>query len=102
MATKLPIWDRRMLELMDHCIRNKSIKQGSFMKLLGITATGTMKQIRDGRQSFRHQHFLIAAKKFNVSMDWFYGLSDTMKPTGKETTAIELAELLLAKLKTKK
>lgn len=72
------------------------------MKLLGISATGTIKQIRDGKQSFRHQHFLIAAKRFNVSMDWFYGLSDTMKSTGKETSATELAELLLAKLKMKK
>lgn len=102
MPTKLPIWDRRMFELMDHCISNKSIKtQGDFMKLLKISATSTIKQIRDGKQSFRHQHLSIAAKRFGVSMDWFYGFTDDMRRTGKETTAADLAQQLLTKLKSK-
>lgn len=81
MGTTLPIWDQRMFILMKYCIDNKidGIKnQANFMARVEILGTATMKQIRDGSQSFRHIHIQNACKLTGASVDWVYGLSTRM------------------------
>ena len=86
MATKLPIWDERMLQLLDFCIANriKCTNQKEFCKLIDIGETA-VKQIKDGKSSFRHQHILNAYKKLGVTPNYFYGLTKNMfdKPLEK-------------------
>lgn len=79
MSLKLPIWDQRMLELMDNVMNDDLYKinnQGDFLIAIGINAQSTLKQIKEGKQSFRLQHFKAAGDKFNISMDWFFGYRD--------------------------
>ena len=85
MAGKLPIWDERMLQLMNFVIAN-NIKncnsQALFCKVIGADAA-TIAQVRKNASSFRHKHVLAACKKFNVTADYIYGLSNTMLNTNK-------------------
>ena len=86
MASKLPIWDSRMLSVMDFCITNKvkCTNQNEFCDIIGIGKTA-IKQIKDGKSSFRHQHILSAYQKLGVSPNYFYGISNSMfeKPIDK-------------------
>lgn len=91
MATKLPIWDERMLAVMDYCIANriKCTNQKEFCKIIAIGET-SVKQIKDGKSSFRHQHILNAHKKFGIVPNYFYGLTKNMfeKPIEKSPLAM--------------
>jgi len=79
MAKTLPIWDRRMIELMDYCIRTGAVKnRRQFLSKIGIFTGATIKQVQDGAQSFRHKHLQAAGKLYGVSLDWIFGFSDSM------------------------
>lgn len=78
----MPIWNKRMIELIDYAVFNKMAdNQTDFLKLIGISSVKNMYQIKSGKQSFRHEHFMNACIKFGVSMDWFYGFTNVMKRT---------------------
>lgn len=105
MPKKLPIWDQRMLLLMDHCISHKIkgiTSEGNFLKKVGINSISTLTQIRNGKQSFRHIHLLKAANLLDINMNWLYGFSDTMKRNVETGTVEDLLQQALAQLKNKK
>lgn len=107
-STKKPtleIWDRRMLELMDHLIRNNKVADSyEFLGSIGFTTKSNINQIRRGLQSFRIKHFVAAAEKYKVSFDWFFGRSNTMiKPLAKkEISGIDLIKEGVRMLEAKK
>ena len=79
MPKKLPIWDERMIMIMDHCIESGLEKtQGSFLKGIGLRDQA-LKQIISGASSFRLKHIMAAAKKYNVDYNWIFGATSTMK-----------------------
>lgn len=97
-GNKLRIWDQRMFLLMQHCISTGACdSQRDFLTIIGFRETG-LAQVRQGKQSFRHQHFLAAAKKFNIDLNWFYGLPSPMKRIIKnhKTPIALLKEAVLA------
>lgn len=100
---KQPIWNTRMLELMEHCIYNRirCTSQAEWCSLVGITPPG-INQIRNtGKASFRHEHVLKAAKIFNVNINWIYGLSDERILKPEKSSPIEIIQSQLKKLKVK-
>jgi len=79
MASKLPIWDQRMFELIEITIAdpgNKIKSEEEFLQLIGINAKSTGTQVKAGKQSFRIKHIQAACKIFGRSADWFLGLTD--------------------------
>lgn len=88
---KLDIWNERMLKLMDYClIRDPKATEHSFLHSIEFTNPNNLKQVKEKKQSFRHHHFLNAAKIYNVSMDWFYGLTNRMERKKEDVNAIDL------------
>lgn len=78
MKKKLPIWDQRMLLLMDYCLANKLTgTREEFLQSIGMHKTGVY-QVKRGVGSFRLEHFYAAAKKYSVNMNWFFGLDTEM------------------------
>lgn len=79
MATKLPVWDQRMLQLMDYAVTNKikCTNQLQFCKLIGVDAA-TISQVKKKGSSFRHKHILTACKKFGIRPDYIYGFTNNM------------------------
>ena len=72
---EIPIWDQRMLALMDAVVKEK--KQGTnaeFLKSIGFNPSN-IPQVRAGARSFTHRQFKAACELYNCSMDWFYGFS---------------------------
>lgn len=101
----MPIWDERMLFLIDHAISHKLKGVTSnidFLKAVGISTMATVSQIKSGKQSFRLEHFYRAAKIFNIPMDWFFGFTDNMKRIEKDDTIDDLLIRALAISKGKK
>lgn len=90
---KQPIWNTRMLELMEHCIAGKikCTTQGEWCKLLDIETAG-IAQIRSGKSSFRHDHVLKAAKLFNINANWVYGLSNEMHRNAEKLSPIQIIQ----------
>lgn len=100
----MPIYDKRMFELIDHVISNniKGIKGNpDFIKKVGIPTLATLDQVRNLKQSFRLQHFLKAATLFEVSMDWFFGFTNKMKRTDKAQSVEDLLQQALSQVKKK-
>jgi len=99
-AKKIPVWDKRMLELMDWCIYKKLVgSEKDFLLKIGFKHSNNKKQILDGKQSFQHEQFLKASNLYNVSMEWFYGYTNYMHRATKKPTAAELLKQALAILK---
>lgn len=101
----MPIWDKRMLQLMDHVTTHKikNISDNSdFIKVVGIPTLSTISQVKASQQSFRAEHLFNASKIFNVSMDWFFGFTDNMKRDNKKETVESLLQQALTKLKANK
>ena len=102
---KLPIWDERMLYLIDHVIKNKIKGIDSAEKIitaLKMPQRSIFNQVRNKKQSFRHEHFYKACELFDVPMDWFYGFTDKMKKNTKDQTVEELLQLALVQIRSKK
>jgi hypothetical protein len=79
MAKKLPIWDQRMIMLMEHCIESDiEPSQKAFLHGLDMHEQA-IAQIRGGRGSFTQDQILAAAKKYGVDINWIFGLSPNMK-----------------------
>ena len=103
MATKIPIYDARMLALMRHCIETKLAEsQKDFLEAIGFNPTN-LKQIRKsidekGRQSFTIDHMMAACKKYKVSMDWICGFIPEMK-LARNWTAVEMLDAALVAVK---
>lgn len=77
--TKLPIWDQRMIMLMEHCLESGIEEtQASFLNGIEVSQN-VLSQIRDRKSSFRNKHILAAAKKYQIDINWIFGLSDSMK-----------------------
>ena len=96
------IWNIRMLQLMDHCVSTKkAIDQTEFLKKIGFTTTNNLKQVLEGKQSFRLEHFMNASKKWDISMEWFFGFSHTMKRKISKISAVDLIEEGLRMIKAK-
>lgn len=92
MPAKLPIWDQRMLILMDHCLSTELVaSQKEFLISVGMIPTG-IRQVRKGIQSFTLEHLFAAGRKYNINMNWFFGFDDKMS-RGKN----DLNPLLLLK-----
>ncbi len=90
MATKLKVWDSRMLQLMGMKTSGAgSITQKEFLNKVGFNHAN-ISQILSGKQSFRHEHFYKACKVYGISMDWFYGFSEEMKLKSKNATPVDL------------
>lgn len=76
---KLAIWNERMLLLMQHCLDKGQVEsQKDFFEVIGFTETN-LRQVKLGSQSFRIEHFVTAAKKYKINMNWFFGLDENMK-----------------------
>jgi len=103
MATKkLPIWDQRMLTLMDYLIADTKsgieLKQ-DFFKAIKSNHQSALARIKNGERSFTHDQIYEASKRFNVSMEWFYGFTDKMKRNNKNDSVEELLQQALTRLK---
>lgn len=102
MAQFKSITDERMFNVADYVVKNKvkGIKSYSAFAASIDMHQASLANVKNGRQSFTHDHILTACKKYNISADYLYGLSTDMfrKPA---TSPIEKIEQALAELKTK-
>lgn len=79
MVKPLPIWDRRMLLLMRHCIdTGKAESQKDFLVSIGMKPSN-MYQIKQGSRSFTINQIVAAAKKYKVNINWICGIESSMK-----------------------
>lgn len=101
MAIKLKIWDARMFLLIDNTVGRVPGFDllEDFVEAIEFPSVSNLKQIRDGKSSFRLNHFMAACKRFNLSMDWFMGFTNEMHRKGTQPAAIELLEAAVAALK---
>lgn len=90
MANKLPIWDVRMLDLMAFLIFSKVIEMEKdfFIKVGFPYQNGS--QLKTGKQSFRHEHILKAAKLWKIDLNWIYGITSRMMMEPKNIGPIDL------------
>ncbi len=89
MATKLPIYDERMLQFMKYCIEEgMAPNRKSFFTALEMHDSAYF-QIIEGRQSFTLKQIQIVAEHFNLDINWLFGLSETMLRKDNSSSAIE-------------
>lgn len=100
MSTTLKIWDERMFQLMDLLIYNKTVStEKEFLESIGFANTNNIKQVREGKQSFRHQHLLAASEQYNINMNWLYGRTSSKSFKEKAQSPIDLISDALLILK---
>ena len=79
MATKLQIWDQRILLLMRHCIDLQLCDtQKEFLESIGFQPTN-LRQVKNGDQSFTLEQMYQAAVKYKINMNWVFGLDNEMR-----------------------
>lgn len=75
---KIPIWNQRMILLMQHCIDSEIVtNQKEFLESIDFLPNN-MKYVREGRQGFTISHMTNACKKYKVNMNWIVGIEDEM------------------------
>lgn len=90
MTKKIPIYDQRMFELLEFALSSGECKtQKEFYERIGLKSIPNAYEIKQGKQSFVHAHFMKAAKSFDVDMNWFYGFSSNMKRSAKNISPLE-------------
>lgn len=75
---KLPIWDQRMLFLMQHCISNRLCTSIEFCESIDFPVAA-LSQVRNRKQSFRLDNIQRAGLKYNVNINWIMGFDQEMK-----------------------
>lgn len=96
--TRTP-WNDRMFMLMEYALSTKAANtQQEFFMGIGIKSVTNIYQKRDGSQSFTHAQLLAAAKKYEVDMNWFYGLSSSMFIKPESKSPIERIKSAIAEL----
>jgi hypothetical protein len=74
----LPIWDKRMIQLADHCVKHEVCQsRRHFCRQIGLTPEN-LPQITSGKQSFRLHHILAAAQLYGINVNWIMGLEQEM------------------------
>lgn len=72
----LPIYDKRMLELIDILKQRGNIRfTADFCRAIDIERQ-SITNIRNGKQSFQTHHILKAVQVYGISADWIYGISN--------------------------
>jgi len=95
MSKQLPIWDDRVFEFIDYCISHKiqGIKnEQDFIDKIGINSISTLKQIREGKASFRLKHLQQIGHVFGVTMDHFFGFTDRLYRDNVNVTPVEMLQ----------
>ena len=90
-----------MLKLMDYSIEKKLVKSKSEWCLAIGIASQNLSQIKSGMQTFRPEQIFNAAKLAGASVDYVYGLSNTISRQGGPQTPAELIRQALIILETK-
>lgn len=100
---KMPVWDSRMLDLMDRCIADKikCTTQEEFCEIIKFNHRG-LSQLRAGKASFRHEHIHTACKVFNKSPNYFYGFTDNDVLDEKKASPFTIIDSQLQILKGKR
>lgn len=98
----LKIWDQRMLLLMESKTSgDRSISRQEFFDSIGFNQSN-ISQIYAKKQSFKHEHFASAGELYNISMDWFYGFTNSKDRKEKKVTVEDLLKEALQMLKSKR
>jgi hypothetical protein len=93
---KLATHDARMLILMRHCIDTEICdSQKDFLASIKFSETN-LRKVRLGETSFTIEHFLNAARKYKINMNWFAGASEEMKLQPGKTALQQLKEAVRA------
>ena len=96
MANKLPIYDQRMLQLMDFLKENKLIKSNrNFCSSVGIQESA-IKPIREGDRSFTVEQIIATAKKYNINLNWIAGLETEMRLKRANDPMVNLKDAVMA------
>lgn len=104
MPDKLKIWDARMFLLMDNTVgrvKGFDVKE-DFIKVIDFPNVQNLKQIRDGKASFRMANFYAACKHFNITMDWFMGFTNDMYRVKAKTSGMQLLKAAVTALELEK
>lgn len=95
MPSKLPIYDRRMLELMKYIIGVPKYKigtQAQFLDSIGYKAINNVTYVKKGSTSFRMKYFLTAINKYGINPAFFFDELAPMFQKGKSTPIQELKD----------
>lgn len=88
MPKKLPIYDQRMLILMEHCISSGIEKtKKSFCKRINFPET-SLRAVRAGVHSFTIAQVTAAAIVYDINLNWLMGIDPNMK-RNKSANAID-------------
>lgn len=78
MSLKLPIWDKRMIEFMQHCVETELCEnEKDFLNSIGMHQSN-LAYVKEKRRSFRLHHIETAAKKYKLNPNWLFGIDKTM------------------------
>ncbi|RFM30072.1 hypothetical protein [Deminuibacter soli] len=95
---RLSIWNQRMLELMEYVIaRDRAGSQQEFLEALGFGHTN-LRQIKIGKQSFRHEHCWSACHLYGVNMNWLYGFEKEMFRNPETLNAVQKLKLIVEEI----
>ena len=84
------IWDKRMFLLMESIVDDqKEGSQKEFLKNIGFNPAN-LHSVKSGQRSFTIKQFYAACQKYNVSMDWFMGFTNSRARKVEKISAIEL------------
>lgn len=84
----LPIFDKRMLELINLLISNQTIKsKQDFYNVIGI-ARQQGNSIKNGIGSFKSEHILKACSEYNVNSGWIFGFDSNVFRSKVDKSAI--------------
>lgn len=86
MKKQIPVWDRRMIEIMDA----QPITRKEFFDSIDALPQ-LLSQVRSGKQSFRIKHIVSACRIYGYNPAWVLGFSDEVK-LRKPKKAIKLLE----------
>jgi hypothetical protein len=94
----LPIWDKRMLEVAQHCVDNGTCRsRAAFLESIGFLPMNA-NQLLTGKQSFRIHHIYAAAQMYGINVNWIFGLEKDML-RGEVKVAVALLKKALLKVK---
>lgn len=90
MSDKLPIWNGRMLKLMEYCVKNGiSDNQSDWLRAIDI-APPNLNKLKTGERGFTPEQIRAAGVRFNASMEYIFGFSSSMFRKDENKTALDI------------
>ena len=93
---KLAIWNQRVIKIMEEAVLYGKVKtKRDFLKSIGFHPEN-LRQVENGKQSFRLEHLHKLAMRYNVNINWLFGLDNEVNRKPVKDVLQQLRDAVVA------